>query len=156
MTSVLESPVTLTDLVAAVRRQQVHHPTVAAASPTTPPSRSVSVLGAHPGAGATAVALAMTDALAAIGQDVTLIDRAAVPDAFGCVEVEVDSGISGLRAGRRGRATIVRSECKYADTVPESAIAVLDGQPGGIASVVVFRATLPSVGRAERLLAGDV
>jgi len=155
MTTALDCPVTVTELVAAVRQQQVRRPAVAAAPPAGPTSRSVSVVGAHPGAGATAVSVAITDALAAIGQEVTLVDWAATPDAFGCAEVEVESGSVGLRAGRRRNAFIVRSEGAYADTVLEPAISVVDGHHGGAKPVVVCRATLPSVGKAEQFVTDE-
>ncbi len=153
MTTVLDNPVTVTDLVAAVRRQQAPRPTRPAQPSPSLTSRSVCIVGAHPGAGATAVAVAATDALAAAGQRVTLVDTAVAPDAFGAVEVEIDSGTPGLRSGRRGSATVVRPDAAGLDAVPESSVMVIDGDLGtSTHRVIVCRPTLPSVGRAERLL----
>ncbi len=151
----MNNHVTVSDLVASVRRQQPLHTVAAAPAAVAWPSRSVSIIGAHPGAGATSVAVAITDSLAARGHHVTLIDRAMTPDAFSCVEVLVDGGSAGGRAGRRGTARIVRFD--LAPTAPgcDSDIAVVDGQHGGDRTVVVCRATLPSVGKASGLLADE-
>lgn len=153
MTTVLEGEVTVADLVAAVRRQQASAPVLTSQPASGQPQRSVSIVAAHPGAGATAVAVAMSDALATRGQQVTLVDGAETPDAFGSVEVEIDSGSVGLRAGKRGHATVLRWGTGVPATVPRYSVLVTDG---GIAScqdrVIVCRPTLPSTDKAERLL----
>ena len=156
MTTILDNPVTVTDLVAAVRRQQAPRPAAVAQPSARLTSRSVCIVGAHPGAGATAVAVAATDALTATGQEVTLLDGAVTPDAFGAVEVEIDSGTPGLRSGRRGLATVVRPDAAGLDVAPEASVVVIDGDLGtSTHRVVVCRPTLPSVGKAERFLTDD-
>ena len=149
--TVLDGTVTVTELVAAVRRQQDSRPI--APIPATQPQRSVCIVAAHPGAGATAVAVAIVDALAASGREVTLLDGADSPDAFGAVEVEIDSGTPGLRVGRRGLVTVVRRDAGALDTTPGESVIVIDGDIGTcVHRAIVCRPTLPSTGKAERLL----
>jgi hypothetical protein len=151
--TVFDGTVTVTDLVAAVRRQQNSRPIAPTPASATQPELSVCIVAAHPGAGATAVAVATADALAASGQEVTLLDGADSPDAFGAVEVEIDSGTPGLRVGRRGLATVVRRDAGGLDSTAGESVMVIDGDIGTcVHRAIVCRPTLPSVGKAERLL----
>ena len=147
-TSVTEA-VSVSDLVAAVRRQQGPRP---APPPQVgaSPIRGASVVGAHPGAGATTVAVALADALDAIGRPGTLLDLAASPDAFAAAECEVDSRVPGWRAGRRGQTQVLRRSAHEAEAPKVSSDLVVDGQMESLKSrVLVCRATLPSVRRAD-------
>src|SRR3954452_12846167 len=106
--------VSVSDLVAAVRRQQAPRP----ASPPRVgayPIRGASVVSAHPGAGATTVAVALADALDAIGRPGTLLDLAPSPDAFAGAECEVDSRVLDCRAGRRGQTQVRRRRTHEAE-----------------------------------------
>ena len=173
MTVLAPETVTLTDLVAAVRRQQRSTATAAADHPAgreadlgagmRARAAWLTVAGAHPGAGATSVSLAITDALAAEGHRVRLVDVATAPDAFATVEQEIDSGQAGARRGRRGHATIFRPSAPGDGDEIFTGIVVLDGsspcvgqpRPMAVLRVVVCRATVPSLTKAERLLAAD-
>jgi hypothetical protein len=142
--------VSASDLVAAVRRQQAPRP----ASPPqvgASPIRGASVVSAHPGAGATTVAVALADALDAIGRPGTLLDLAPSPDAFAAAECEVDSRVPGWRAGRRGQTQVLRRRTHEADAPKFSSdLVVVDGRMESLKSrVLVCRATLPSVRRAD-------
>jgi len=150
MTAVVGEAVTVADLVTAVRRRQL--------TPLTPPAEpgppwsadSAGVLGAHPGAGATAVAVALVDALGARGHHPTLVDLAPAPDAFGAAECEVDSGRPGWRAGRRGDARVLRRSDPAAALFAVPGPTVVDGarlEPER--QILVCRPALPSIRRAE-------
>ena len=153
MTTFVEGAVSVAELVEAVRRQQALPRPLPVQGPVAPPERSVGIVAAHPGAGATAVAVAVTDAVAASGQEVMLVDSAASADAFGAVEVEIDSGAPGLRAGRRGRARVARRDWGVPVPVPGGTVTVVDGDIGPCAHhVIVCRATVPSVTKVEVLL----
>lgn len=149
MTAVVGEAVTVADLVAAVRRRQ---------PPLTPPAEPgpawsadcVGVLGAHPGAGATAVAVAIVDALGTLGHHPTLVDLAPAPDAFGAAECEVDSGRPGWRAGRRGDARVLRRSDPAAAVFAMPGPTVVDGaRLGPERQILVCRPALPSIRRAE-------
>ena len=76
----------------------VPRPAASSAAGATP-IRGACVVGAHPGAGATTVAVALADALDAIGRPGTLLDLAPSPDAFAAAECEVDLPGAGLASG---------------------------------------------------------
>lgn len=147
--------VSVSELVAAVRRQQAtrHVP-----PPQPPPSsvRGVSVVGAHRGAGATAVAIALVDALAAVGHSATLVDLAPSPDAFSAAECEVDAGVPDWRAGRRGQTRVLRPRTPDAGIPDPSTDLVVDGHMDALTSqVLVCRATLPSIRCVETGLSAE-
>ena len=149
MSASVTEAVSVSDLVAAVRRQQAPRP----APPLqvgASPIRGASVVGAHPGAGATTVAVALADALDAIGRPGTLLDLAPSPDAFAAAECEVDSRVPGWRAGRRGQTQVLRRRTHEAEAPKFSNDLVVDGRMESLKSrVLVCRATLPSVRRAD-------
>ena len=153
MSTTVTEAVSVSDLVAAVRRQQA--PRLAPPVPVgAPQNRGACVLGAHPGAGATTVAVALVDALDAMGHPGTLLDLAPSPDAFAAAECEVDSRVPGWRAGRRGQTRVLRRRTHEAKAREFSTDLVVDGQLESLKSlVVVCRATLPSVRRADADLA---
>lgn len=149
MSATVTEAVSVADLVAAVRRQQAprHAPPLEVGAP---PIRGAFVVGAHPGAGATTVAVALVDALDAIGRPGTLLDLAPSPDAFAAAECEVESGVPGWRAGRRGRTKVLRRGTPEAEAPDSSTDLVADGRMETLSSqVLVCRATLPSVRRVE-------
>ena len=152
MSATATEAVSVTELVAAVRRQQAPR-RVPSQEPAPPIVRGVSVLGAHPGAGATTVAVALVDALDAIGHPATLLDLAATPDSFAAAEYEVDSKVPGWRAGRRGQTQVLRRRTHEAETPEFTTDLVVDGRMETVRSqVLVCRATLPSV----RCVAADL
>lgn len=153
MTALAREEVSVVELVAAIRRQAPSH-----LQSGTDPGRTwgpdtVGVVGAHPGAGATAVAVALVDVLAGCGRAATLVDLAPTPDAFTAAECEVDSGNDAWRAGRRGEAQLLRPRGHVAGAAPTTGPTgptVVDGAQGPLdREVLVCRATLPSVRRAE-------
>lgn len=147
-TSVTEA-VSVSELVAAVRRQRAPRPAPALQVEASP-IRGASVVGAHPGAGATTVAVALADALDAIGRPGTLLDLALSPDAFAAAECEVDSRVPGWRAGRRGQTQVLRRRTHEAEAPKFSGDLVVDGRMESLKSrILVCRATLPSVRRAD-------
>jgi hypothetical protein len=150
MTTLAREEVSVVDLVAAIRRQapsQVQPGTEP--DPTWGPD-SVGVVGAHPGAGATAVAVALVDVLARCGRPATLVDLAPAPDAFTAAECEVDSGCAAWRAGRRGEVQLLRRRGPALGALPAIGPTVVDGAQRPLdREVLVCRPTLPSVRRAE-------
>jgi hypothetical protein len=149
MTAVVGEAVTVADLVAAVRRRQ---PSLTPRAEPGPgwSADCIGVLGAHPGAGATAVAVALVDALGTLGHRPTLVDLAPAPDAFGAAECEVDSGRPGWRAGRRGTARVLRRSDPAAAVIAMPGPTVVDGaRPGPERQILVCRTALPSIRRAE-------
>jgi hypothetical protein len=154
---------------------------VAGAGVVTTGDQLVVVVAAHAGAGASIVAVALADALAAAGERVTLVE-AADPRRSGLVEASgVELGeVAGWRRGERvagaGRVQVERL-AEPVSTVgavltPRSAdgsLLVVDAgwpawdvldAPGWIAAalasvlpVVVCRPTVPGLRQAERLLA---
>jgi hypothetical protein len=180
MTTVVErAPVTVADLVAAVRDQQAaivpHFPPEAASTG----AGTVLVLGAHGGAGASTVAVALAHARSGLHAPVRVLDLAA-PASSGvapAAECEVGSEYPGWRAGRRDLVTIYSPSFADASaaSIPDLPIAdvghtIVDlGRPwssgtpvssyGATQTVLVCRATVPGVHHAERALAelsGDV
>lgn len=141
-----------------------------------PATTWMAVVGAHGGAGASTVAVALADAAATDGRPAHLIGHAA-PGSCGLGAVtSVELGITDdghWRRGRRGRHIIVDrfagSEPANPDWPPfehpgsgQEPLTILDveraaGRPGGsplpAAVVLVFRVTVPGVQHAERVLA---
>lgn len=150
MTNAVDEVVSVSDLLLAVRRQQAkHRPAEVHAVPdVTREVVSVSVSGAHPGAGATTVALALADAISMGEPEVALVDEALTADAFAASECEVNAGHPGWKAGRRGSVRIVRGTTSA--ELPGGDRVIVDGsRPEATHHVLVCRATLPSLRRAE-------
>lgn len=153
-------PVALADLVAAVRRQ------LASTAPATWMATSLlgastSVRGVHQGAGASTVSVALAEALAETDvADATIVDLTE-DESFGAcatIDARADFGLRGWTGGRRGKLRVVRptSGISEADAIPGSVV-VDTGEcawPDRV-DVLVMRATVPSVLRAERLLASS-
>lgn len=149
MTTLEREDLSVVDLVAAIRRQAAS-PGERTPEPGTWTADCVGVVGAHPGAGATAVAVALVDALARSGCPATLVDLAPIPDAFAAAEREVDSGSATWRAGRRGDAQLLRRRGPKAGIPPSTGPTIVDGAQAALdREVLVCRPTLPSVRRAE-------
>lgn len=153
-------PVALADLVAAVRRQ------LASAAPATWMATSLlgastSVRGVHQGAGASTVSIALAEALAENGDAGATIVDLTDDESFGvcaAIEARADVGLRGWAGGRRGKVRVVRPTggVADADAIPGSVV-VDTGQCGWPerSDVLVMRATIPSVLRAERVLASS-
>lgn len=151
----IDSPIAVADLVEAVRHQRAPR-NLAPPEPAAAPVRGIAVVGAHPGAGATTVAVALVDALDATGHQTTLVDLAPAPDAFAAAEREVDLRVPGWRAGRRGQIQILR-RTHEAESPAFSTDFVVDGRMDAVDSqVLVCRATLPSIRCAEAALSDGV
>lgn len=145
---------------------------------TADPADPVLVLGAHPWAGASTVAVALADAAAAGGRSrVQLID-AASPESSGlacAAEREINSSVEGWILGRRGNIEVRRPTGAVLspgaippfDAPPGSPVVVDAGWPlralqdesGWLPTllrtaklVVVTRATVPGASRAETAL----
>ncbi|MEO5665337.1 MAG: hypothetical protein ABIR39_18885 [Nocardioides sp.] len=148
MTRAVDEVVSVSDLLLAVRRQQAkHRPAEVQAVPDVT-TEVVSVSGAHPGVGATTVALALAEAISDGEREVTLVDEALNADAFAAAECEVDSGDSDWKAGRRGSVRILRGSSS--SEPPGGDRVIVDGsRPDETHHVLVCRATLPSLRRAE-------
>lgn len=148
--------VAVADLVAAVRRQQLP---LSALGWAPPPSdgRSAAVCGVHPGAGASTVAVALAEATADAAGSVTVVDFAAdkAIGASEAIEVRANLALRGWTGGRRGHVRIVRPSggSTDADDIPGRLIIDVcgDGPPSDV-DVMVCRATVPSVRRAEHVL----
>lgn len=125
MTITAGGPVTVSDLVAAVREQQdggAAHATLATSvTPETPPrtaSPSLLVVASHAGAGATAVSVALADALAAALSDATgrsarevhLIDGAPTERSgmLAATDRDMANVGSSWRMGRRKAVRVLR------------------------------------------------
>jgi hypothetical protein len=150
--------VSLEDLVAAVRRQQADLPALAWMPPEPSGTVTVTVHGAHAGAGASTVAVALADVLEGRGEgDVTLVDLAKA-DEFGsseAMQIRADLGLSGWVGGRRGGARMVRLADQHPDDIVGNV--VIDARDRGWGldiDVLVCRASVPSVRRAESILSG--
>ena len=151
-------PVTVADLVSAVRRQRTGRTAPAWVANRTNGS-STRVRGAHPGAGASTVAVALADVTAAgdVG-GATVVDLA-VDDGFGAsvsIDARADLALRGWSGGRRGRVRVVRpvDDVAAADAIPGHVI--IDAQDPMLpvdSDVLVTRATVPGVLRAEGALA---
>lgn len=162
MTTVVDSSVTVSDLVAAVRRQQLPAIRQEPSPSISRQVRDVWVIAAHPGAGASSIAVSMLDALVACGEaNATLVDLASPDESglLGAAEREVESSRPEWRSGRRGTARILRRSTSLVPTtdwpVDETGRTIFDGGPlhRGLPVVVVCRATLPSIRRAEAAIA---
>ena len=152
---------TVYDLVAALRSQQTGPPPLGwRPDPGSPNERTISVHGAHHGAGASTVSVALTDVLASRStREVTLVDLA-VAEEFGASEarqVQADLGVPGWSGGRRGRATVVRMRAGERPAVLEGDVVIDACEAGGYLDldVLVCRASMLSVRRAEALLLAD-
>ena len=149
--------VTVEDLVAAVRHQQVGVQALAWMPPAGPSDdHSLIVDSAHSGAGASTVAVALVDVLGARG-DVTLIDLAldGVIGASEAIEVRADLGKRGWVGGRRGAARIVQPVESPSGTDEPVGNVIVDAAEGGWGreiDVLVCRATVPSIRKAELIL----
>lgn len=153
-------PVALADLVAAVRRQ------LASTAPATWMATSflgasTSVRGVHQGAGASTVSIALAEALAENGDAGATIVDLTDDESFGvcaAIEARADVALRGWAGGRRGKVRVVRPTggVSDADAIPGSVV-VDTGQCGwpDRSDVLVMRATIPSVLRAERVLASS-
>jgi hypothetical protein len=114
------------------------------------------VAGAQPGAGASTVAVALADVLAAKDEDVTLVDLAIEGEigASEAVEAKADLVMRGWVGGRRGAARIAQPvDCTEPDE--PSGIVILDSAGSGCVrdvNVLVCRATVPSIRRSELVL----
>jgi hypothetical protein len=189
MSAVVPDAVTVADLVAAVRGQRGNLPEMRVA-PDGSRSRElirlspqeVLVIGAHPGAGATTVAVAVADVLAGRdagvdGLEVYLVDGAR-PESSGmgaAVECAVGGREHAWRAGRRGGCMVLRPVVTPASATAVPALAatgpgwaVVDAGwplrevmagPGALRTlvddagvVVVCRASVPGVRQVERAL----
>ena len=154
-------PVTIEDLIAAVRLQQARLPALAWRPPDAPGCLALAVHSAHPGAGASTVAVALTAALDDRGEvDSTLVDLATDDDlgATEAIQVRADLGLLGWSGGRRGGARIVRPVESPKGTDHLVGNVVIDARDRGRnfdLDVLVCRATVPSVGRAESILMED-
>ena len=155
MTTILGEPVTVVDLVEAVRRQQTHRPAASPEHGKPPGTPIANVVAAHPGAGATSVAVALADAVGILDHKITLVDLASTPDAFAAIEREVESGDPDRRVGRRAGVTVVRSRSWAPGGRVSDGVIIVDGGQPASARVLVCRATIPSICRAECLLVPD-
>ena len=181
-TIVAPPPVTVAELVAAVRAQQGEG-AVYEVRPVAEVSRSTSairllVVAAHPGAGATTISVALADALGGPDSPVQLVDTAPIECSgmLGATEREMSNGLGPWRRGRRGYVTVDRptrsTSLAELPQLPstESAAVVIDAGSGwrNLSSepnrlwppdedtnlLVVCRATVPGVRHAELALAG--
>ena len=142
-----------------------------------PPARTpwVAVIGAHAGAGASTVAVALADAAAAARRPVHLLSCAAPSQcgllAVPTVELGLDDG-GDWRRGRRGAYLVIdRSSGERRDTAPWPETPVrpdltvvdacdpawlepADDQALPVATLVVCRATVPGLQQAEHTLRG--
>lgn len=150
--------VTVEDLVAAVKRQQAGLTALAWAPPDRPGELTLGIHGAHPGAGASTVAVALADALPRThGCDITLVDLAE-DDGYGAIEgmqTRTDLGLRGWTGGVRGPVRIVRPVVNpdvTDDVVGDVVIDVGERGWGFDLDVLVCRATVPGVRRAESVL----
>src|SRR4051794_30844983 len=97
---------TIHDLVLELRNQRVGLPALSWTAPVDAEDLSiVSANGAHPGAGASTITVALADACSLRGaSDVSVVDLAA-HEAYGAseaIEVRTDLGLRGWKGGRRG------------------------------------------------------
>lgn len=156
--STITEPVALADLVAAVRQQLAG---------TAPPNwmatsllgASTCVRGAHQGAGASTVSVSLAEALAENDAAGATIVDLTEDESFGAcatIEAHAEVGLRGWSGGRRGKVRVVRpvGGVADADAIPGSVV-VDAGECGWPerSDVLVMRATIPSVLRAERVLA---
>lgn len=148
--------VTVEDLVAAIRRQKAFAAALEWVPPERPRGVTLYVNGAHPGAGASTVAVALMEALPDL-DDVTLVELGD-DDGFGAsgaMQVRADLGLRGWTGGLRGPRRIV-NQVVGAETVDDlTGDLVIDVRDRGLGfdlDVLVCRATVPSVRRAESVL----
>lgn len=149
---------TVHDLVLAIRNQRAGQlPPGWMAPPDAEGGSTVSVHGAHHGAGASNVAVAIADALSGRGMwDVSLVDLG-VHEAYGAseaIEVRADLGLRGWTGGRRGGVRIVRlGPPDHTDDIVGNVVVDVCGHGRGFElDVLVCRATVLSIRRAESIL----
>lgn len=164
---------TVAELVAAVRRQEHSSSEDGGTKRDAGSVRPLLVVAAHPGAGATTVAVALADALAVTdaGGDVELIDAAPSETSglIGVAQHEVVGPNGEWRAGRRGTVTVRRptvsprslGDLPQLALTPDaravidagSTIHALDMDPATMLRdfdvLLVCRATIPGVRLAE-------
>lgn len=151
------APVTVVDLVAAIRRRQAGMPAGGAALAAEGPK--IHVHSAYPGCGASTVSVALAEAL--VTGDVggaTVVDLGH-DDALGvraAMEARADLGLRGWTGGRRGAVRIVRLAEDPDDADRIAGMSVIDAgfhEWMLAVDVLVVRATVPGVLRAEKALA---
>ena len=175
------APVTVAELVAAVRAQQGEGaiPEVRQVPEASRSTSAVSLLvvPAHPGAGATTVSVALADALGGPDSPVQLVDTAPTECSgmLGATACEMSNGLGPWRRGRRGYVTVDRPtrSMSLAELPPlpltRSAAVVIDAGAGwrnlsmepnrlwppddNTKVLLVCRATVPGVRHAELALA---
>lgn len=176
------APVTVAELVAAVRAQQGEGAAPDAREPATSfraaGAFTVLVVAAHAGAGATAVSVALADAWGRAGTRVQLVDAAPSESSgmLGATDRELANADGSWRTGRRGPITVHRPTGTAPPTRLPSCVAaagdvvVIDAgapwrtltsgsgllwPPGeGTELLLVCRATVPGVRHAELALVG--
>ena len=153
-------PVTLEDLVAAMRQPDARGTALTWVEPPGPLDRlELTVGAAHAGAGASTVAVAVAEAFSSRGTNaVTLIDLTPAGDigASEGIEVMADLGIRGWLGGRRGGIRIIQIDASAERREEPAGTLIFDGS-GAIwgvhdLDILVCRATVPSVRRAEVVL----
>jgi hypothetical protein len=148
--------VAVADLVSAVRRQRLGTTTPAWIANRANGSLT-RVRGAHPGVGASTVAVALGDV--ATARDVATVVDLAVDEGFGAsasIDARADLALRGWSGGRRGRVRVVRPVDDVAAAEAIQGHVIVD-TPDWVwhvdSDVLVTRATVPSVLRAEGALA---
>ena len=149
--------VAVVDLVAAIRRRQSGIAAGSAALAADGPK--IHVHSAYPGCGASTVSVALAEAL--VARDIggaTVVDLGD-DDALGvgaAMEARADLGLQGWTGGRRGRVRIVRlgEDPDGADRIAGMSVVDVGFHEWMLpADVLVVRATVPGVLRAEKALA---
>lgn len=152
------APVAVADLVSAVRRQRSGTTTPAWIAERSRGSLT-RVRGVQPGAGASTVAVALADVAADGDVGVATVVDLAFDDAFGAsasIDARADLVLRGWSGGRRGRVRVVRpvDDVAAAEAIPGRVILDTQDWVWHVDSdVLVTRATVPSVLRAEGALA---
>lgn len=151
------APVAVVDLVAAIRRRQSGMAAGGAALAADGPK--IHVHSAYPGCGASTVSIALAEAF--VTGDVggaTVVDLGD-DDAIGvgaAMEARADLGLQGWTGGRRGGVRIVRlgEDPDGADRIAGLSVVDAGFHEWMLAvDVLVVRATVPGVLRAEKALA---
>ena len=151
------APVTVVDLVAAIRRRQSGVAGGGAALAADGPR--IHVHSAYPGCGASTVSIALAEALVAGDPGGATVVDLGDDDALGvgaAMEARADMGLQGWTGGRRGGVRIVRlgEDPDGADRI--AGMSVVDAGFHDwllTVDVLVARATVPGVLRAEKALA---
>jgi hypothetical protein len=152
-----EQTVAVVDLVAEIRRRQVGSTAAKLSGQSGGPT--LNVHSSYSGAGASTVSVALADVMAARGADGATVVDLSDEDAFGvgaAIEARADVGLRGWTGGRRGGVRVVRlgGSPETADRIKGRV--VVDAGVGdwmlGL-DVLVVRATVPGILRAESVLA---